>query len=189
MVFPCRTVRRCAPPVAMLSALELHAEIIALSSRRPPHCPLESVSTSSYACIAFGRPGTPISDRDSMSRERPSIARFETTIPDHPRTNQLVPIYYRQKEGRNFFDLWSGEAALRAQAVASGSVKVLLSFPIHGMPAAALFSRARDPWQCAAMECWFVLACQYMHRHLWWRGRSGVMQRQHEHSHISAGRA
>ena len=92
MVFPCRTVRRCAPPVAMLSALELHAEIIALSSRRPPHCPLESVSTSSYACIAFGRPGTPISDRDSMSRERPSIARFETTIPDHPRTNQLVPI-------------------------------------------------------------------------------------------------
>ena len=80
MVFPCRTVRRCAPPVAMLSALELHAEIIALSSRRPPHCPLESVSTSSYACIAFGRPGTPISDRDSMSRERPSIARFETTI-------------------------------------------------------------------------------------------------------------
>ena len=92
MVFPCRTVRRCAPPVAMLSALELHAEIIALSSRRPPHCPLESVSTSSYACIAFGRPGTPISDRDSMSRERPSIARFETTIPYQPRTNQLVPI-------------------------------------------------------------------------------------------------
>ena len=100
MVFPCRTVRRCAPPVAMLSALELHAEIIALSSRRPPHCPLESVSTSSYACIAFGRPGTPISDRDSMSRERPSIARFEATIPYQPRTNQHVPISMH-KEGRN----------------------------------------------------------------------------------------
>ncbi|MGB1596934.1 MAG: hypothetical protein ACPIOQ_29520, partial [Promethearchaeia archaeon] len=60
----------------------------------------------------------------------------------------------------------NGEAALRAQAVAAGSVEVPLSFPIHGLPVAALFSRARDPWQCAAMECWLVLACQYMHRHL-----------------------
>ena len=187
-MFPCRAVRRSAPPVAMLSALELHAEIIALSSRRPPHCPLESVRTSSYACIAFGRPGTPISDRDSMSRERPSIARFETTIPYQSTFSHKQINLCRFPPGRKRADT-NGEAALRAQAVASGSVEVLLSFPIHGLPAAALFSRARDPWQCAAMECWLVLACQYMHRHLWWRGRSGVMQRQHEHSHISAGRA
>ena len=145
MVFPCRAVRRSAPPVAMLSALELHAEIIALSSRRPPHCPLESVSTSSYACIAFGRPGTPISDRDSMSREGPSIARFETTIP-YQFTISREQINLCRFPGRKRAEISSICAERRGRASSTGCCVRL------GRGASFL----SNPWTA---RCSFVLSC------------------------------